>query len=459
MVLRIANAAGFWGDDLQAARRLLAHAHVDFLTLEYLAELTMSILASQRARDPARGYATDFLEVLRSVVSYLHVAAGPRIITNAGGVHPVGCAQAAARILSDHGLDRMAIGCVTGDDLTGKIGELLAAGEPLAHLETGQPLVELKRPIVAAHVYLGAEPIVRALEQGADVVITGRVADASLTVAPAVRHYRWSWNDLDRLAGATVAGHLIECGAQVTGGYSVRWQEWDLDDIGYPIAEIAETGEVVITKPPESGGKVDRFSVIEQLVYEIDDPTRYITPDVIVDFTSVAVEDLGCDRVAVRGARGQTRPEHLKVALVYEDGFSSAAQLVVAGRGCLAKAQRCAELVVHRLQEAGCGPTEVHVEYWGAGEYLGQHQPPDPGELVLRIAVWDRRREIVERFTREVAPLITSGPAGIGGYASGRSPVRPVFAYWPTLVPRPWIEPHVEVRSAADWLVDHRQNP
>ncbi len=451
MVLRVANAAGFWGDDPSAARRLLTHAYVDFLTLEYLAELTMSILAYQRSRDPRRGYASDFLEVLESIIPFLHVNAGPRIITNAGGVNPVACASATARSLIEHGLGNMRIACVTGDDLTPRIPELLAAGQGLEHLETGQPLAELSQPMVAAHVYLGAEPICRALSEGADVVITGRVADASLTVGPAVWHYQWSWNDLHRLAGATVAGHLIECGAQVTGGYSVRWHELDLEDIGYPIAEIDETGDVVITKPAETGGRVDRFSVIEQLVYEIDDPVRYLTPDVVVDFTSVQVEDLGCDRVAVRSARGSPRPEHFKVALVYEDGFTASAQLAVAGKDCLAKANKCAELVWHRLRQCGCAPDEFHVEYWSAGQYLGRRRTPDTSELVVRMAVWDRRREVVEHFSRQIAPLITCGPAGLGGYASGRSPVRTVYAYWPTLVARHWVEPRVDVRSAIEW--------
>lgn len=452
MTLRIANAAGFWGDDPDAARRLLERSEVDFLTLEYLAELTMSILAEQRRRDPSRGYATDFPEVLESVIPFLRRGSCTKVVTNAGGVNPIGCVLATAQCLVLQNLGHLKVASITGDDLTPRLQELMAEGCSFAHLDTGQPLRELSRPVVAAHAYLGAEPIAQALAEGADIVITGRVADASLTVGPAVHRFGWSWMDWDRLAGATIAGHLIECGAQVTGGYSLRWQQYDMRDIGYPIAELDASGDAVITKPPASGGRVDRLSVIEQLVYEIDDPRRYLTPDVVADFTSVKVEDLGSDRVAVRHARGAPRPDKLKVSLAYQDGFMSAVQLVVVGEDCLQKAQTCAEVILDKLGRRGWRPERVHVEYWGAGEFMGRPPGREASEVMLRIAVHDPRREVVEYFTRQAAPLVTSGPAGVGGYAVGRSPVRPVLAYWPALVPRQSVHPEVQVRTARQWL-------
>ncbi|MBM4000137.1 MAG: DUF1446 domain-containing protein [Planctomycetes bacterium] len=465
MTIRIANAAGFLGDSLDAPRRLLDASSVDVLTLEYLAELTVSILAHQRRKQPSLGYARDFLTVLDSIRDHLARPDRPRIVTNAGGVHPRACVEAAARRLVDQGVPELRIAGIWGDELTDRLDALRAAGCPLAHLDTGRPLAELDRPVTSAHAYLGARPIADALEGRADLVITGRVADASLTVGPAVHHFGWAWDDYDRLAAASVAGHLIECGAQVTGGYSVRWDDVELEAVGYPIAEVDARGDAIITKPEGSGGRVDRLSVIEQLVYEIGDPRAYRTPDVTVDFTSVDVRESDADRVAVRGARGTPPPADYKVSLAYHDGFTSSVQLVVAGRHCVEKARRTAELIIGRLARAGVTLDRVHIECLGAGESvpglrpcvhglqrLEDRQDRSPSEVVLRVSARDRRRDAIERFTKEAAPLITSGPAGLAGYAVGRSASRPVFAYWPTTVPRDLVEAHIEIRTARQWL-------
>jgi hypothetical protein len=450
-MLRVANGAGFLGDNLDAPRRLVEAAEVDYLTLEYLAELTMSILARLREKNPAAGYANDFITVLRSLCPALNRQPRLKLITNGGGVNAAACARAAAKVLAEQGLADMPIGVVTGDDLLGRLSELQATGCRFENLDTGRPLSELKQEIISANAYLGAPPIVEALAAGARIVITGRVADASLTVGPAVHELGWSWSDLDRLAGASVAGHLIECGAQATGGFYTHWQELKLADVGYPIAELEGDGSCVITKPAGSGGAVNRMTVCEQLVYEIGDPKHYLTPDVDVDFTAVEVEETGPDRVTVRGARGGPPPEQLKVSLAYRDGFMASGQMLVYGRDCLAKAKTCAEIVRARLAEY---PLErIHVEYLGAGGGVpGQDSPPrDLREVMLRIAVHAQRREAVERFARELAPLATSGPAGLAGYASSRPEVRPVFAYWPTLVPRELVEPSWQVRTAHQW--------
>lgn len=453
-VVRIGNGAGFWGDNVDAPRRLAESSHLDYLTLEYLAELTLSILAGQRQKNPAMGYAGDFIDVLRSLTPALKKQPQLRIITNAGGMNPRACARAAAEVLAAAGLGDVPIGVASGDDLLDRMSELQSGGCRCENLDTGQSLAELNKPVVSANAYLGAQPIAEALAQGARVVVTGRVADASLTVAPAVYEFGWKWTDWDRLAGASVAGHLIECGAQVTGGLDRRWNELALADLGYPIAELSPDGSAVITKPEGSGGRVDRDIVVEQLVYEIGDPRHYLTPDVDVDFTAVEVAEVAPDCVKVMGARGADAPQNYKVSLAYQDGFTACGQLLVYGDDCVEKARACSQLILKRVRAGGYQLEHSHVECLGAGEGVpGVHAPPkDLREVVLRIAVRDSRREAVERFTRELAPLVTSGPPGIAGYATARSSVRPVFAYWPTLVPKRFVTPRTEMKKASDWV-------
>ena len=328
MTIRIANGAGFLGDNLDAPRLLVENAEVDYLTLEYLAELTMSILARKREKDPATGYAGDFLDVLRSLLPALKAQPQLKIVTNAGGMNPQACATAAAKILNEAGLGDMHNRCRQRRRSSASLAQLQSAGCRFENLDTEQPLTKLGLPIVSANAYLGAQPIAEALAGGARIVITGRVADASLTVGPAAHEFGWKWDDWNRLAGGSVAGHLIECGAQVTGGLYRHWQNLDLANVGYPIAEINDDGSCIITKPKGTGGAVNRNTVIEQLVYEIGDPAHYLTPDVDVDFTTVEVKDAGPDRVAVQGATGRTAPDNYKVSLAYSAGFTASGTLV-----------------------------------------------------------------------------------------------------------------------------------
>ena len=453
MIVRIANGAGFLGDNLDAPRRLVESAEVDYLTLEYLAELTLSILARVREKTPAAGYAEDFLTVLASLTPALKAQPRLKIITNAGGMNPTACANAAAKILASAGLGGEAIGVVSGDDLLGELPRLQAAGCEFKNLDSGAPLASLGQPVVSGNAYLGARPIAEALAAGARIVITGRVADASLTVGPAVHEFGWQWDDWRRLAGASVAGHVIECGAQATGGFYPHWREIELAGVGYPIAELDAEGDSTITKPAGSEGAVNRETVAEQLVYEIGDPAHYLTPDVDVDFTTVEIEACGPDRVRVRGATGRPAPESYKVSLAYRDGYLAIGQMLVYDSRPVEKARACAEMIFARLQAAGCQYARTQVECLGAGESVpGLHSPPQGlREVMLRISVHDPRREAVERFTKELAPLATSGPAGLAGYASGRPQVRPVFAYWPTLVPQSLVAPRVQVDTAAAW--------
>lgn len=453
MSVRIANGAGFLGDNLDAPRRLVESAAVDYLTLEYLAELTLSILARLREKNPSAGYAEDFLTVLDGLTPALAAQPALKIITNAGGMNPLACAKAAAQILVAAGLEGEPIGVISGDDLLANLGRLQAAGCEFKNLDSGEPLASLAAPVVSANAYLGARPIVEALQAGARIVITGRVADASLTVGPAAYEFGWQWDDWRRLAGASVAGHVIECGAQATGGFYPHWREIELAAVGYPIAELDAEGDSVITKPAGSGGIVNRDTVAEQLVYEIGDPAHYLTPDVDVDFTTVEIDECGADRVLIRGAQGRPAPESYKVSLAYRDGYMATGQMLVYGRDPVEKARACAEIVFARLRAAGCEFARTHVECLGAGEAVpGLHAPPQGlREVMLRISVHDPRRPAVERFAKELAPLATSGPAGLAGYASGRPQVRPVFAYWPTLVPKSLVAARVQVQTAAEW--------
>jgi hypothetical protein len=452
VAVRIGNGAGFLGDNLDAPRLLAEEGRLDYLTLEYLAELTLSILARVREKDPAGGYAGDFIGVLGTLCPALVAQPGLKLVTNAGGMNPPSCASAAGAVLVKAGLADAPIGVVTGDDLVHEISRLQAAGCRLENLETGEPLDTAKIPIVSANAYLGARPIADALAGGARVVITGRVADASLTLGPAMHEFSWAWNDWNHLAAASVAGHVIECGAQATGGLYRHWESLDLAHVGYPIAEVEPDGGITITKPPHSGGRVSRDTVIEQLLYEIGDPAHYLTPDVDVDFTTLDVTQTGEDRVSITGATGRTAPELYKVSLAYRAGFTASGQLLVCGRDSVAKARACGQMILDRVRQAGFELDDSLVECLGAGESAPGFRPTgDVREVMLRLSVRDRRREAVERFTKEFAPLITSGPPGLAGYATGRGSVRPVFAYWPTLVPKSLVPARVEVRTAREW--------
>jgi Acyclic terpene utilisation family protein AtuA len=449
--VRIGNGCGFWGDNLDAPVLLAEGGQLDYLTLEYLAELTMSILALQKQRKPELGYAGDFLDVLERLTPTLRAQPHLKIITNAGGMNPPACAARARAILDQAGLHDRRIAVVTGDDLLPSLDQLIAQGQTFANLDTGTPLAAVRPRVVSANAYLGSRPIVDALRWGAEVVITGRVADACLTVAPAVHEFDWPWDDWDRLSAGSAAGHLIECGAQATGGLWCNWQ--DLDDLagaGYPIAAIEPDGTFTLTKPPNTGGAVNRETVSEQLLYEVGDPSAYLTPDVTADFTSLALSEPAHDVVRVEAARGKPATDSYKVSIAYRDGYAASGTLVIAGPGAAAKARRCGEIILERLRRAGVVPEQSLIECLGAGDSLPSVLPAnaEAPEVVLRVAVRDRQKAVVERFTKELAPLVTSGPPGVTGYTTGRPTVREVFAYWPALVPKRLVTPEVRVFGA-----------
>lgn len=448
--IRIGNGCGFWGDNLDAPLRLAASGRLDYLTLEYLAELTMSILAVQKAKNPKSGYATDFIDVLGRLAPVLAQQPRLKVITNAGGMNSLECANTARETLMKAGLSGKRIAVVTGDDLMPRLDELLAAGHTFNHLDTGEPLTAIRGKVVSVNAYLGAKPIVEALRLGAEIVITGRVADASLTVGPAAFEFGWGFGeaDLDRIAAASVAGHLIECGAQATGGLWINANEnTRLGEVGYPIAEVAEDGTFTMTKPPNTGGAVNIETVSEQLLYEVADPARYFTPDVVADFTTVKLTQAGPETVAVSGGTANGITDTYKVSIAYRDGYMSAGTLVIAGPNAAMKARQSGAIMLEKLRTAGLSFAATNVEALGGGDCVPGviNTTCDPPEVVLRVAVRDPRKEAVERFTKEFAPLVTSGLAGTTGYTTGRPPVREVFAYWPALVAKSTITPRVEV--------------
>lgn len=437
--VRIGNGCGFWGDNVDAPVLLAQDGRLDYLTLEYLAELTMSILALQKLRDPQAGFAKDFLDVLQRLVPILKTQPNLKIITNAGGMNPLACAGRARTILEKAGLAERRVAVVTGDDLIPDLDRLLAAGHAFGHMDRGEPLDKVRKEVVSANAYLGAAPIVEALRQEASIVITGRVADASLTLAPAVHELGWKWDDWDRLAAGTVAGHLIECGAQVTGGLWCNWREEpDLADVGYPIAEIEESGALRITKPDKSGGAVNFETVSEQLLYEVGDPTMYFTPDVVADFTSVSLREVGAHVVEVTGARGRPLPASYKVSIAYRAGYLASGTLVLFGPDAARKAELCGAMIERRLARAGVPIGALAWERLGVGDVVRGvfEEPAGLMEVVLRVTARSTERSALERFGMEFAPLVTSGPPGVTGYTGGRPPVREILAYWPALIDR-----------------------
>jgi hypothetical protein len=446
--VRIGNGCGFWGDNIDAPIRLARDGRLDYLTLEYLAELTMSILALLRQRDPAAGYAHDFLDVLQRMTPTLRSQPTLKVVTNAGGMNPQSCGARAKKLLADERVPDRTVAVVTGDDLLPRLDELLAAGHALTNLDTGAALENLRDRVVSANAYLGARPIADALKQGADIVVTGRVADASLTVGPAAFEHGWDWNDVDRLCAASVAGHLIECGAQATGGLWTNWTEApDLANVGYPIADIAADGRLRIEKPPGSGGAINIETVSEQLLYEVGNPAAYLTPDVTADFTSVTLSNPALNIVEVSGARGKPATATYKVSIAYRDGFASSGMLVLAGPNAEEKGRLAGRILLDRLKAAGVTFPHSLIECLGAGDCVPGviRSTGSPPEVVLRVAVRSPDRAAVERFTKEFAPLVTAGPPGVTGYTTGRPAVREVFAYWPSLIAKSAVDPHVNV--------------
>ena len=448
-LVRVAAGQGFWGDWLEAPRRQVEGGAVDYLMLDYLAEVTMSIVQKQKERDPALGYARDFVGAVDSVLPAV-AERGVRVIANAGGVNPKACAQAILRLADQRGArGRLTLGVVTGDDLLSRLDELFAAGHELHNMESGEPLATVRERVLSANAYLGSAPIVEALGRGAQIVITGRSTDTALTMAPLRFEFGWRPDDWNRLAAGIVAGHIIECGAQCSGGNCLYdWESIpDLANVGYPIVEAREDGAFDIMKHPGTGGRISVPSVTEQLVYEMGDPRSYITPDVVADFTTIRVEQAGSDRVRVTGIEGRPPTDKLKVSIAYRAGYKAVGTLVYAWPDALAKAQRADRVLRERMERAGLTLDAIVTEYVGASACHGPLVPPrdDHPEVQLRIGVRSEDEESVERFTREIAPLVLNGPPSVTGFAGGRPKVEEIVAYWPALIDKTVVRPVVDI--------------
>jgi len=445
-VVRIANSSGYWGDDPEALYRQVTGGEVDYVTGDYLAEITMVILERQRRANPKRGYAYDFIGHLRRALPEI-ARRGIRVVVNAGGVNSDACREAITELCRGAGVS-IPIAIVDGGDLMPRIGELRGKGVSFSHLDTKADFATIADHLVSAHAYLGARPIAAALDKGAQIVVTSRVTDAAVALGPMIHEFGWSETDWDRLSAGTVAGHILECGGQATGGNYTDFLEVPLASekgwFGYPIVEIDESGDFVVTKHEGTGGLVNRKSITEQLLYEIGDPKAYMTPDVTCDFTSVTLEEVGRDRVRVSGAKGFPAPPYLKVSAVYTKGFRAAGMVLLSGPRTRQKAEHLAQLLWGRLKHDF---EDSRADLIGFDScWLGAAPEHTPNEGILRFAVRDGDRTKVEEFSRLLLGFGLQGPPGLG-MLGGRPDVQEAFAFWPTLVPREHMSARVQVEG------------
>ncbi len=447
-IIRIASGQGFWGDLPTAPIDQVRKGPIDYLVMDYLAEVTMSILQKQKLRNPSFGYARDFVEVIREILPDIKKK-GIKVISNAGGVNPVACKDAILSIIKEQKLEGLKIAIIDGDDILGQIDDLVAGGHPLKNMDDGGPIKSVSDELLSANVYFGAKPIVEALKKGADIIVTGRVTDTGLTLAPMIHEFGWDFDDYNKMATGTVAGHIIECGAQCTGGNYTDWEEVpDIENIGFPVIEAHSNGDFYVTKHENTGGLVNLKTVKEQLLYEIGDPTDYITPDCIVDFTSIHVETAGTNRVKVFGIKGKPETPFYKVSASYNKGYKLSSTLVYSWPKALKKAQRAGEILTSRAENLRLDIESFNCEYVGfngcneipvAEDYLHENF----SEIQLRVSVSGDNKDALNRFGMEIAPLILTGPSGVTGFAGGRPKASEIVAYWPALINKEACHPRV----------------
>lgn len=448
--IKIASGQGFWGDLIDAPYNQVTKGDIDYLVMDYLAEVTMSILQKQKNRNPELGYAKDIPGLMKRILPICEER-GIKVITNGGGVNPVSCAESVIQVAKELGITDLKIGVVVGDNIKDRIDEIVSSGAELNNMETGESIKIIKDKILSANVYFGAFPIVEALQKGADIVITGRTTDTGLTLAPMIFEFGWGKIDYDLLSAGTVAGHILECGAQSSGGnFLGNWESvYNLAEVGFPIAEAYLNGEIIITKHPGTGGKVSFDTVAEQLVYEIGDPVQYITPDCIADFTSVKLKDEHNDRVKVYNVKGKKETEYYKVSCSYSAGYSASGNLTYSWPQALTKAKAADKILRKRLENLDLKFEEIRTEFLGYNachELLAKELNEDSiNEIVLRVSVRSDDYYSVERFGKEIAPLILTGPPSVTGFAGGRPKPSEVVAYWPALIPKKLVQPKIKI--------------
>lgn len=452
--IKIGNAGGFWGDDLTALRRQLEGGPLDYVSTDYLAEITMSILKKQQLKNEKLGYVADFVDQLVDVAPLLKKS-GTKVIVNAGGMNPLGCARDILKRLKGSG-NELRIAVIEGDDIYPRLNEIYPDKANFQNLEDGREFPEIQQDVQSANAYLGVGPIVKALEEEAQVVIAGRVTDTSISIAPMIYEFNWKMDDWDKLASGLIAGHMMECGAQSTGGNYTDWhkvKKWD--NFGYPVTEVHEDGSFVMTKHPGTGGIINIDTVKEQLLYEMGDPKNYISPDVVVDFTSIQIEEQGENRVKVFGVKGRPSTHFLKVSMAYADGFKAKGSLIISGGEALEKAKQFEKIFWQRLNEQY---EKQNTEYIGYNStHLDLSENHAPNEVLLRFSVYDRNQDKIHKFGESIAPVILSGPPGVA-VTGGRPRPQSVMTYWPTLVPKKEVETTVktldlEGNVEEEWVV------
>jgi hypothetical protein len=455
---RIGAGSGFWGDMVDPAVELIERGDISYIGFDLLAELTVAILSRGKLKDPGRGHIPDVAPIMSRCLAPAREH-GVKIVTNGGGANPPAAASAVASVAREGGMGDLRIGVIEGDDLSAAIDQVRASGWRFANLETGEEDIDsIADRIVSAHAYLGSDGIVEALAGGAEVVLGGRLSDSALYCGPLMHHFGWDFDGghWEQIGGALTVGHVVECGGICCGGMSSQWREakdpWKL---GYPIAEVEADGSAVITKPSGSGGVVNQWTIKEQLLYEVHDPADYRLPDGVVDMTGVRVEEVGEDRVRISGATARPRPDTLKVQIGYEDGYIAEGRALLPWPDALEKADWCEDLIRRRLDYLGIAPVEQRYDRVGVNALAGGVAPePDyePNEVELRMAFKTRTRAEAEQARRAITSLIL-GPVGTAFGVP--TPVRKVIGLWPTLVPREFAEPRVEVRRADEREVAH----